>query len=213
MLLAAKLACSCPHVGRLIMSKRQHGQLELRPRDFYATPLKAVLPLIPHLEPGCRFYEPCAGAGDLVDHLVAHGMVCAGASDIEPQRDDISVAMRCSDRRRPQRRRVQITNSPYSKTSRRLTLALLFRLSALRPTWLLLPADFAHNVYAGPILAGCDRIVSIGRVRWIAGSTTDGLENSAWFRFDARHSDGPRFFPRLEGQRHGLQAGGIPVRE
>src|SRR6476620_7032842 len=71
------------------MSKRARFQHERNPRDFYPTPQEAVLPLLPYLPPRTRFVEPCAGAGDLIDHLKAAGHVCVAAYDIEPQRDDI----------------------------------------------------------------------------------------------------------------------------
>ena len=43
------------------------------PQDAYSTPAEAVVPLLPHLEPGSRFFEPCAGEGRLIEHLVALG--------------------------------------------------------------------------------------------------------------------------------------------
>jgi hypothetical protein len=36
------------------------------PQDSYPTPAEAVAPLLPHLEPGSRFFEPCAGEGWLM---------------------------------------------------------------------------------------------------------------------------------------------------
>ena len=45
---------------------------------------------------------------------------------------------------------------------------------------------------ATPFLPACSDIVTIGRVKWFSGSPNDGMDNFAWFRFDADHSDGPR---------------------
>ena len=70
------------------MSKRSAGHAP-RPRDYWPTPRKAVLPLLPHLEPGTRFTEPCAGNGALIDLLEEAGHQCETATDIAPQRDDI----------------------------------------------------------------------------------------------------------------------------
>ena len=39
----------------------------------------------------------------------------------------------------------------------------------------------------------CTDIVSVGRLRWIEGTTMTGMQNFAWYRFDARHSVGPMF--------------------
>jgi hypothetical protein len=53
------------------------------PRDFYPTPLAAVVPLRPHLPVGFHSYwEPCAGDGALIKHLPGF---CYAATDIDPQ--------------------------------------------------------------------------------------------------------------------------------
>ena len=60
-----------------------------RDRDFYPSPREAVLPLLPHLEPGASFIEPCAGAGDLVRHLRDARHPCIWAFDTHPQSEDV----------------------------------------------------------------------------------------------------------------------------
>ena len=52
------------------------------PQDAYSTPAEAVPPLLPHLEPGSRFFEPCAGEGRLIEHLVNAGHICVGRCDL-----------------------------------------------------------------------------------------------------------------------------------
>ena len=52
------------------------------PQDAYQTPAEAVAPLLPHLEPGSRFFEPCAGEGRLIEHLVNAGHICVGRCDL-----------------------------------------------------------------------------------------------------------------------------------
>ena len=71
------------------MGKR--SSFERRPGDFYATPLPAVLPLIPHLRGIRTFAEPCAGAGDLVRHLESFGLACAYAGDIASGQDALEL--------------------------------------------------------------------------------------------------------------------------
>ena len=71
------------------MGKR--SDFERKPRDFYETPIEAVLPLIPHLGYDFTFTEPCAGAGVLINHLEDNGGKCNFASDIVPQRGDIHM--------------------------------------------------------------------------------------------------------------------------
>ena len=63
------------------MGKR--SVFDRRVKDFYPTPEAGVLPLLDHLMIGTRFYEPCAGDGQLIDHLERFGHICVGASDIE----------------------------------------------------------------------------------------------------------------------------------
>lgn len=55
------------------------------PRDFYPTPEKAVLPLLPFLPEGSSFIEPCAGDGRLSLHLKKHGLRLIHQSDIAPR--------------------------------------------------------------------------------------------------------------------------------
>jgi hypothetical protein len=168
------------------MGKR--SDFERRPRDYYPTPVEAVFPLIPHLRPGARFCEPCAGDGRLIDHLTAVGLVCAAAWDIEPQRDDI-------DRQDARTRIVgnidyHITNPPWE---REVLHSLILNLSAQAPTWLLFDADWAHTRQAAPFMPLLRKIVSVGRVKWIQDSPFTGKDNCAWHLFDAR-SEAPAVF-------------------
>jgi hypothetical protein len=52
-------------------------------------------------------------------------------------------------------------------------------------------------------------IVAIGRVKWIAGSKNTGKENYAWYRFDARHTSGPVFHWRGQGERDLFSSGQV----
>lgn len=158
------------------MGKR--SSFERRERDFYPTPREAVLPLLPHLAPGTRFCEPCAGDGALVDHLTAAGHLCLHASDIEPRRSDIreADALSCPwtgvD--------TFITNPPWD---RKVLHPLIVHLSDVAPTWLLFDADWIHTRQAVPFLPRLRRIVSVGRVRWIPDSPFTGKDNCAWHLF------------------------------
>lgn len=71
----------------------KYSNEERNERDWYATPMKAVYPLIPYLEGVTRYAEPFVGDGKLVNHLSAlkSDMTCTWAFDIEPQLDPISV--------------------------------------------------------------------------------------------------------------------------
>ena len=71
------------------MGKRSN--FPLVPRDFYPTPLKAVQPLIPHLDGIRRFAEPCCGDGALVRHLESFGLRCVYAGDIAIGQDALEL--------------------------------------------------------------------------------------------------------------------------
>jgi hypothetical protein len=171
------------------MSKRL-GKHERRERDWYPTPLKAALPLLSHLAAGVTFYEPCAGDGRLIDHLDCNGIRCTGASDIRPLRGDIRAMdalelteLDCDGAD------LIITNPPHERS---LMHALINHLRQLRPTWLLLPADWIFTKQAVPYLEFCRIVVPIGRMKIIDGSPTNGFDNYVWARFERSRTECPR---------------------
>ena len=163
------------------MGKR--SSFERIPRDFYPTPAAAVPPLIPHLHGIRSFAEPCCGDGALVRHLEACGLRCAYAGDIATGEDALAVDTYG-------RADAIITNPPYKRP---LMHALIWHFAHIRPTWLLLETDWASTKQAAPFMPSCSDIVSVGRLRWIEGTTMSGKQNFAWYRFDARHAAGPIF--------------------
>jgi len=165
------------------MSKRTPG-LQRNARDFYPTPEKAVLPLVPHLPVGLKFYEPCVGEGHLVAALEKHAMIdCVGHSDLyfddAPPKDaahlkdsDIGDAEMC------------ISNPPWTP---KLLHPILDNLVPLRPTWLLLPSDWLFTKQAVPYHRWIRTVVTMPRVIWIPGTTMNGKDNCCWVLFE----DGP----------------------
>lgn len=154
------------------MGKR--SDFERRPRDAYATPYEAVVPLLPHLRAGTRFDEPCCGEGDLIRHLEAAGHKCQGSADIERGVDALSTSCCWGD--------CFITNPPWN---RRILHPLIERLSEIAPTWLLFDADWLHTKQAIQYLPRLRKVVSVGRVKWIPDSKMTGKDNCAWHLFDA----------------------------
>jgi hypothetical protein len=167
------------------MGKRSSG-FERIPRDFYPTPAAAVPPLIPHLRGIRTFAEPCCGDGALVRHLESHGLRCAYAGDIATGQDALALEQYGNAD-------AIITNPPYTRP---LMHALIQHFARILPTWLLLESDWAYTKQAAPFMPCCSDIVSVGRLRWIAGTTMNSYENFAWYRFDACHLAGPIFHPR-----------------
>ena len=161
------------------MGKRSN--FERNPRDYYPTPYSAVAPLFEHLAPRRHYLEPCAGNGALIDHLATEGHKCVSAWDIEPQRDDIdrqdAMTRSCSNIT------MVITNPPWD---RKILHPMIHHFRMMAPTWLLIDADWMHTKQAAPYLLYCDRIISIGRVKWIAKSKNTGKDNCCWYSFQDR---------------------------
>lgn len=171
------------------MGKRSNFQRV--PRDFYVTPQEAVVPLLGFLAPHTEFVEPCAGDGALVRHLEAAGHVCIGAYDIEPRGPGIvkEDALKGTWTRDGE----FITNPPWSRD---VLHPLIDHLRVQKPTWMLLDADWMHTKQAVPYLKNCLYIVSVGRVKWIPGSSMTGKDNCCWYLFVQQGGVNPVFFPR-----------------
>lgn len=154
-------------------------------RDFYPTPKEAIKPLMPHLDQGLKFDEPCAGNGKMAEHIESlSGFTISntGWSDIEPENPiipnlDLFNLYKC-------RGDMFITNPPWPSIGKHgdPTISMAIHLSDLAPTWFLLNADVMHNKYFTKVADRCAKVVSVGRVSW-AGNGIKGKENCAWFLF------------------------------
>ena len=166
------------------MGKRSN--FERVERDFYPTPYEAVVPLLPHLAPGTHFHEPCAGDGDLVRHLEADGHICDAAGDIDTGRDALDIIRTPAE--------TFITNPPWD---RRILHPLIEHLSNIKPAWLLFDADWVHTKQSIPLIGRCQKIISIGRVKWIPDSKMTGKDNCAWHFFTDKNTDSVEFHGRV----------------
>jgi len=170
------------------MGKRSN--FERIPRDFYPTPAAAVLPLLPHITPGTRYIEPCAGNLALVRHLKSGGLSCVAAYDIDfgggfPGGTDARTAKfptEVAD--------CFITNPPWSRD---VLHPIIENLSRQLPTWLLFDADWMHTKQSAPFMPFLRKIVSVGRVKWIEDSPFTGKDNCCWYLFD-QTSEAPAQF-------------------
>ena len=160
-----------------MMGKR--SEFERVPRDYYPTPYQAVLPLVAHLPEWYTFIEPCAGDGRLIDHLEKHGGKCTHAYDIEPQSDRVMMydAMLLKQLSTP----YIITNPPWD---RKVLHPMIEHFSSMAPTWLLFDADWMHTKQSTQYLTKLKKVVSIGRVKWIEGSSSVRKDNCCWYLFD-----------------------------
>ena len=163
------------------MGKRSN--FERKERDFYPTPLKAVLPVIPYLNPSCTFIEPCAGDGSLIDILEERGLACTAACDIEPRRNDISTKNALDLTESDCNGQFIITNPPWERS---ILHEMIPHFTALRPTWLLFDADWLFTLQSEPYLHRLKKVVAVGRVKWIPDSKSQGKDNASWYYFDQR---------------------------
>ncbi len=142
-----------------------------REKDFYPTPPEAVIPLVGHMRP-TQYIEPCVGDGALVNALASHGFDCVGQYDLPT---DV-----CTTQYKLGTANYFITNPPWD---RRILHPTIENLRRQLPTWLLFDADWAHTVQAKEYLKYCEKIISVGRVKWIAESKHTGKDNAAWYLF------------------------------
>jgi hypothetical protein len=162
------------------MGKRSSG-FERRERDYYQTPHAAVLPLLAHLPHGAMFIEPCAGDGRLVRHLEQHGMSCTGMFDIEPQHPDVRAldalgAAAWSSLVDPSADFI-VTNPPWRRD---LLHPMIETFRQVKPTWLLHDANWLFTRQAAPFLHYIRKIVVVGRVKWIEGTSMTGKDDAVW---------------------------------
>ena len=193
------------------MTKRTAGQYARAARDFYATPEAAILKLLPHIGEIETFAEPMCGDGAIPRTLEPLGWRCTAAWDIEPQGEMVGRAgvydvlmLQAKDFKGCD---AIISNPPWPWPSNMRggqpegtpTIQIIQHLMAIRPTWLILSADFMHNRYFESFAPHCPKIVSAGRVKWMAGTKNTGFDNAAWYLFDQfHHGDGPTLVANTE---------------
>lgn len=170
------------------MGKRSN--FKRRPMDAYATPMKAVLPVLPFLRRDgiLTFDEPCFGNGDLADCLRSHGYDCLYSGDIKNGQDALEVTKFRAD--------AVITNPPWTRQLMHPLIWHFMRTSNL--VWLLFDSDWCHTRQAIPLLMHCTDIVSAGRQKWIPNSKHSAKDNCSWHRFVLDHHTGPKFHSRYE---------------
>lgn len=182
------------------MTKRTFNERPRVERGFYPTPVKAFEPLAKVWKPKGWVWEPCAGDGALCYHMTAAGWLVSGGSDILPQHDRVrqldalAINGGLADEYAVSH---FVTNPPWPLpgAAGEPTWGILHHLSALRPTWALLPADWMHNVSNEPLMRRCVAIVSVGRVKWIPDSAHGGFDNACWYLFDVMLTQ-PEFLVR-----------------
>jgi hypothetical protein len=165
-------------------------------RDYYRTfDPKAGHALRPFIEGIESALEPFAGAGDLINQFPELSWV---QSDIEPQVCFVDkmdafeytkeiVLDNCGAD-------AIITNPPWSRP---IMHRAIEHFAPIIQTWLLLDANWIWTKQASPYINKyLTDVVTIGRLKWIEGTTMSGKDDCAWFRFSADKSEPTRFFGR-----------------
>lgn len=151
-------------------------------KDHYRTfDPRALPPLLRHL-PGRPLYaEPCAGDGDLIDQLAPHADLAWAStiSDSPPHPAIIpGVDVLTVEREDAQ---MFITNPPWKRP---LLHKIIVHLSDRAPTWLLFDAAWINTKQATRFMPRLRKVVSVGRLLWIPGTTMQGKDDVAWHLFD-----------------------------
>lgn len=167
------------------MGKRDGGKFPKSKRDYYPTvDPDAVKPLLSHIV-GINYAEPCCGEGHLIN-LIGDTAKCKFKSDLLEGFDARNLTendVKDCD--------AIITNPPYTWS---ILSDLMDTFWALRPTFLLLPADMMHNKRMAPFVRGCSKIISVGRLYW-QENKVKGVDNYAWYVLEP-HSGPTEFIGR-----------------
>ena len=168
------------------------------PADLYETPLDAIEPVLSHLPRRFTYASPCVGPGKLVAGMtdLRPSTECVWQSDLKAKRGRPKLDARVLSERHVTGADFILENPPWT---REWLHVMILRFAFLRPTWLIFDADWAHTKQANFFMPICKKIVSVGRVKWMAGSNDTGKDNAAWYHFDATdrtQNRGPEFVGR-----------------
>jgi hypothetical protein len=86
-----------------------------------------------------------------------------------------------------------ITNPPWNRKI--LHPMIDFFTSKRVKTWLLFDADWMHTKQSIPYMSMCEKIVSVGRIKWFGNMT--GKDNCAWYLFDKKNDKPTEFYGRV----------------
>lgn len=158
------------------MGKR--SSFERIEKDQYQTiDKRAVIALLPHLPDDSTFVEPCYGEGLLLKQLAEYH-TAVNWSDINEGKDALTI-----DEKYVQAADYIVTNPPWSRD---ILHRMIIHFSDLRPTWLLFDSDWMHTKQSSEYMKRCEKIVSVGRLRWIPDTTMVGKDNCCWYLFNKK---------------------------
>ena len=62
-------------------------------------------------------------------------------------------------------------------------------------TWLLLDHAWSASHASGPFLQHCSDIIPVKKITWFEGTTDTEKRSHCWYRFDLKHTTGPKLLP------------------
>tara|TARA_R110002111_G_scaffold64884_6_gene106547 strand:- start:389 stop:949 length:561 start_codon:yes stop_codon:yes gene_type:complete len=155
---------------------------------YYTFDPRAYVP-VRHIFQDIKTYiEPCAGGGDMMEHLAAMGLKCVFAGDTDPEHPQIIKASYDTiSKATLKRAEYIITNPPWMRPL--MHPFIQWCIDSGKPAWLLIDSNWASTKQARPYLTHCSDVVVIGRLKWIPGSKHSSVDDCAWFRFQAEPCD------------------------
>lgn len=167
------------------MGKR--SEFDRVPKDYYRTfDLRAGKTLENFLPPEYTYVEPFCGRGDLIKQLNG---TCVYASDIEPDDDYNDTGLTFYEKSYKMVGDSDVSGADYIITnppwSRNILHDSISHFASKKPTWFLFDAGWMFTKQAKPYLDKyCTKIVTIGRLIWIEGTTTSGKDDCVWYLFE-----------------------------
>lgn len=175
----------------LIMGKR--SDFERVAKDYYRTfDKRAGISIEPFLKENYKFAEPFCGRGDLIKQLSGE---CIYASDLEPDEENKLVDLTFHKKSYSMVSIEDIANADYIISnppwSRDILHLSIEHFASNKPTWFLFDAGWMFTKQAKPYLDKyCTKIVTIGRLIWIEGTTTSGKDDCVWYLFEPNKEEG-----------------------
>lgn len=161
------------------------------PKDkYYTWDARAYVPMRSIFRKIETFIEPCAGGGDMIEHLQKLGPACIYACDIEPTGRWFPIE-RHSYEEIPEEYLLSadyiITNPPWTRSV--MHPFIEWCIQSRLPAWLLIDTNWASSKQARPFLAYCSDIVPTPRLKWIPDSKDSAKDDTAWYRFQGKPCD------------------------
>lgn len=160
----------------------KQSRFEIKPRNYYPTPLKGALPIY-HFIRGKTYCEPCAGGNHLV-RGIGKAATCVARYDLEPQAPGI-VKLDYTELTEKHLKGADliITNPPWDA---KIMHPMLEHFLEMRPVWFLLASALMNNEgFSKKYMQYCSDVQPIGRLSW-EGNAVTGTKDASWYRFDLK---------------------------